>query len=407
MQSTTGITGTPRTTSADFSLEQQLLPRTSRPPQEPEPHQKQKQHNVAFRQELCLLGRFSVEISSNSASPDKAYAAHVFDKGTLFTYDAAVGMLAALDERSASGAVCVSAFFTRNNRSRVAHDKVNIDLGRGSDCFSVSKPGTALDVLFLVDRGAQFFLQATAISHLMEFVSKRSATPWLRRARLVSDIGACGAGWQRSDDFKRLLRLCKVASNDFDRAPVLPAASYNRVPAPQTLGRVTVHASDRAVIVPTAVAAAAARDRQPFGERVPPLPPLPPPPPTVDAQYPALSKEQSLICTSCIYCTRRFRFATELFFHFVMIKHCRDQLLGAASAGARGLAGNKHYEALCASVAERFGGGDLRLACSACDDVGLPGPLEYCMHRDGHLPAVATFIACQGRMAEPFPSCLI
>ena len=34
----------------------------------------------------------------------------------------------------------------------------------------------------------------------------------------------------------------------------------------------------------------------------------------------------------------------------------------------------------------------------------MPGPLEYCMHRDGHLPAVATFIACQARMAEPFLS---
>ena len=45
-----------------------------------------------------------------------------------------------------------------------------------------------------------------------------------------------------------------------------------------------------------------------------------------DGQYPALSPEQALICTSCIYCTRRFRFALEYFYHFVMAQQCREKV---------------------------------------------------------------------------------
>ena len=79
-----------------------------------------------------------------------------------------------------------------------------------------------------------------------------------------------------------------------------------------------MHASDRSVIVPTQSGQSfdyvAAEDARPFSVFL------------RDAQYPALSREQSLICTSCVYCARRFRFALEYFYHFVMMQRCREKV---------------------------------------------------------------------------------
>ena len=46
-----------------------------------------------------------------------------------------------------------------------------------------------------------------------------------------------------------------------------------------------------------------------------------------DAQYPALSRVESLMCTSCIYCSRRFRFALDYFYHFVLMQPCREKVM--------------------------------------------------------------------------------
>ena len=78
-----------------LSAQQDLLPGASvlapRPLHHPSPpltRQGRQQHEVVFHQRLCLLGRFSLVVSStstHSATSGKAYAAHVFDKGTLLT----------------------------------------------------------------------------------------------------------------------------------------------------------------------------------------------------------------------------------------------------------------------------------------------------------------------------------
>ena len=54
-------------------------------------------------------------------------------------------------------------------------------------------------------------------------------------------------------------------------------------------------------------------------------------------------------------------------------------------------------ESLYAFVVKRFVGGasELNLVCTICGDIGQRGPLQYCMHRDKHLPAAPTFIGCQ------------
>ena len=79
-----------------------------------------------------------------------------------------------------------------------------------------------------------------------------------------------------------------------------------------------MHASDRSVIVPMQRGPpfdhVAGGDARPFSIFL------------RDAQYPALSRAQSLICTSCIYCGRRFRFALEYFYHFVMMLRCREKV---------------------------------------------------------------------------------
>ena len=217
-----------------LSAQQDLLPGASvlapRPLHHPSPpltRQGRQQHEVVFHQRLCLLGRFSLVVSStstHSATSGKAYAAHVFDKGTLFTPfcpDATVSTLATHLESPDTDVV--NAHFTKNDRNRIAYDQVKIDLGRGR-LFAVQKPGTALDVLYLVHQSTQFFLQTTAISHLLEFVAKRSGAPWIRKARLVKDVGA---GQHRNEDFEQLLRLCKQVSVHPSAVPISPT-QYNR-----------------------------------------------------------------------------------------------------------------------------------------------------------------------------------
>ena len=162
---------------------------------------------------------------THSSTSDRAYAAYVFDNGTLFSPlcpDATVRTLATHLESSDTNVV--RAHFTRNDRNRIAHDQVKIDLGRGR-LFAVQKPGTALDVLYLVNESAQFFLQTTAISHLSDYAVKRSGAPWIRKARLVKDLSA---GQERNEDFEELLRLCK---QDWDiRSTFVPLsqALYSR-----------------------------------------------------------------------------------------------------------------------------------------------------------------------------------
>ena len=162
------------------------------------------QSEVAFHQRLCLLGRFSVVVSSSSTRPlNHPYTAHVFDKGTLFT-PSSYNMLSNLLERPEAN--FVDAHFTKSDTNALAFEQVKFDLGRGR-LFSVQRPGTPLDVLYLVHQSAQLFLHTTAISHLQEFVAKKSGAPWIRQARLR----ALRAGTQRNEDFEQLMRICKQA----------------------------------------------------------------------------------------------------------------------------------------------------------------------------------------------------
>ena len=168
--------------------------------------------DISFHQRLHLFGRFSVVVASSSTrSLDHAYTAHVFDKGTIFTPlrpDDTVTTLAAHLERPGTGTRLVDAHFTKGDRNHTAYDQVKIDLGRGRLC-AVQKPGTAQEALYLVHQSAQFFLQTTAISHVLKFVAKRSVVPWIRQAKIVKDFRA---GREQSEDFEQLLRLCKQVS---------------------------------------------------------------------------------------------------------------------------------------------------------------------------------------------------
>ena len=150
-----------------------------------------------------------------------SYTAQVFDKGTLFTPSGPYNMLSNLLERPEAN--FVDALFTKSDTNSVAFEQVKFDLGRGR-LFAVQKPGTSLDVLYLVHQSTQFFLQTTAISHLLEFVAKRSGAPWIRKARLVKDVSA---GQHRNEDFEQLLRLCKQVFAHPTAVPTSPT-QYNR-----------------------------------------------------------------------------------------------------------------------------------------------------------------------------------
>ena len=177
----------------------------------------QGQNEVVFHQKICILGRFSVVLSSalftNEAGMvylrttrplSHSYTAQVFDKGTLFTPSGPYNMLSNLLERPEAS--FVDALFTKSDTNSVAFEQVKFDLGRGR-LFAVQRPGALSDVLCLFHQGAQFFLHTTALSHLQEFVASKSGAPWICQARLR----ALRAGTQRNEDFEQLMRICKQA----------------------------------------------------------------------------------------------------------------------------------------------------------------------------------------------------
>ena len=196
---------------------QELLPGASVLTPRPRDHPSQawqRQNEVVFHQKICILGRFSVVLSSALFTNEAGmvylrttrplshfYTAHIFDKGTLFS-PSSYNMISNLLERPEAN--FVDALFTKSDTNPVAFELVKFDLGRGN-LFAVQRPGTPLDVLYLVHQGAQFFLHTTALSHLQEFVARKSGAPWIRQAHLR----ALREGTQRNEDFEQLMQICK------------------------------------------------------------------------------------------------------------------------------------------------------------------------------------------------------
>ena len=213
---------------------QELLPGASVLTPRPRDHPSQAwqgQNEVVFHQKICILGRFSVVLSSSLFTNEAgmvylrttrplshSYTAHVFDKGTLFS-PSSYNMISNLLERPEAN--FVDALFTKSDTNS---EQVRFDLGRGR-LFAVQRPGALSDVLCLFHQGAQFFLHTTAISHLQEFVASKSGAPWICQARLR----ALRAGTQRNEDFEQLMRICKQAPVTSTTAGVLNSpAQFHR-----------------------------------------------------------------------------------------------------------------------------------------------------------------------------------
>lgn len=360
-----------------------------------------------------LLGVFNTDVSTPTLS-SKPYIAVVFDKGTLFVPNSDNS---GSEWRSKSAQKVGHSFdlkLFRTNPARASYDTVELNLNFA--IFTIEKPGSAAKVISDVELGSCFYLQATAVVRVDTFFIHDKGRRWILSAELVSDL--CES--TNSDILCFLQRSTIVSqSNSIEEVPEPVAEEQELIPPPAT--RPTV--SPSVIIVPKPVKSSNISSKSSSSKSSVKVPVLLAPylAPTSslmstatasslitsvpDVKYPALTVLQSLHCTNCQNCKRKFKYTIEYLFHFVFQKSCQRALVNGKCEKSL------FYQKISQAISSKVKVPQQKLVC--VKNVGVQKTcgfqsktvLQYCMHNDKHVPdnnEIFPCYFCAGIYFSPF-----
>eukprot|EP00092_Neocalanus_flemingeri_P039164 GFUD01042626.1.p1 GENE.GFUD01042626.1~~GFUD01042626.1.p1 ORF type:complete len:1187 (+),score=280.23 GFUD01042626.1:76-3636(+) len=354
-----------------------------------------------------LLGVFNTKVSTPSLS-SKPYIAVVFDKGTLFVPNTDNS---GSEWRSKSAQKVGHSFdlkLFRTNPARASYDTVELNLNFA--IFTIEKPGSAAKVISDVQLGSCFYLQATAVVRVDTFFIHDKGRRWILSAELVSDI--CES--TNSDILCFLQRSNQIRSESVSEEPELvvpvtrPSVSPNViiVPKPAKSSNISAPSSSsssssgslssapvRAIPTSSFMSSAPNTTASSLLTTVP------------DVKYPALTVLQSLHCTNCPNCKRKFKYTIEYLFHFVFQKSCQRALVNGKCEKSL------FYQKISQAISSKVQVPHQKLVC--VKNVGVQKicgfqsktVLQYCMHNDKHVPdnnEIFPCYFCAGIYFSPF-----
>jgi len=354
-----------------------------------------------------LLGVFNTMVSTPSLS-SKPYIAVVFDKGTLFVPNSDNS---GSEWRSKSAQKVGHSFdlkLFRTNPARASYDTVELNLNFA--IFTIEKPGSAAKVISDVELGSCFYLQATAVVRVDTFFIHDKGRRWILSAELVSDL--CESS--NSDIICFLQRSTAVNSepepvvvepelvvpvNNNSNVLVVPKRDHVQSPTVSTPPSSSSSVSPVSVspapflAVPTSAFAAPSGTASSLLTTVP------------DVKYPALTVIQSLHCTNCPNCKRKFKYTIEYLFHFVFQKSCQRALVNGKCEKSL------FYQKISQAISSKVQVPQQKLVC--VKNVGVQKicgfqsktVLQYCMHNDKHVPdnnEIFPCYFCAGIYFSPF-----
>ena len=398
------------------------------------------------KDKLTLYGCFVANLACSKAK-SKPYVIHVFDKGSYFKSGTEPDPL--LMEQLLKGTgVVFDAMYSKINPNRVTFDQVILRLN--NQWVVVPKPGTAVKAMEYVEADAVFYLQSTALLKVNLFVQKQNGLPWISGCRFITntniqnaiahaDFNVLIAASSKSNSNHRNSTAANTQQPPPPPPPALPPAAATAtvaaspspigspaallppstsmtmtnggtaasVPSPgsassrtsETLhlksGTITLHSSGSTGPTQHIKTNATTTQQSPSaGSTIATGKPCDYQ--LTDAQYPFITLEQSMVCTSCAQCNRRFKYAIENFFHFVMSPMCRNYVLKSRPLEEALTNNNASFShTLYALIAKQCGlPKDTAFKCNSCL-VTIAGPLQYCIHRDQHQPVHGDISLCQ------------
>jgi len=362
-----------------------------------------------------LLGVFNTHVSTPTLS-SKPYIAIVFDKGTLFVPNSDNSGSEWRSKASQKVGHSFDLKLFRTNPARASYDTVELNLSFA--IFTIEKPGSAAKVISDVELGSCFYLQATAVVRVDTFFIHDKGRRWILSAELVSDL--CDS--TNSDILCFLQRSTVVQQDSFIEESIeesiveepelipVPAIQPSTLPSVMLLPKlvevelpnISARPSVSSVNVPVLSAPSLSLPASPIISK-----------PTAsslltsvqDVKYPALTVLQSLHCTNCPNCKRKFKYTIEYLFHFVFQKSCQRALVNGKCEKAL------FYQKISQAISSKVKVPQQKLVC--VKNVGVQKTcgfqsktvLQYCMHNDKHVPdnnEIFPCYFCAGIYFSPF-----
>jgi len=343
-----------------------------------------------------LLGVFNTAVSTPSLS-SKPYIAVVFDKGTLFVpnTDNSGSQWRTKSAKKVGHTFDLKLF--RTNPARASYDTVELNLNFA--IFTVEKPGSAAKVISDVELGSCFYLQATAVVRVDTFFIHDKGQRWIMSAELVSDLCESTNSdilcfLQRSSIINQSEETARdpIADEEELTPPTLPVTHPPLIMKPKTstparspLSLTTVPSLSLSTtsVAPSSTLLTSVQD----------------------AKYPALTVLQSMHCTNCANCKKKFKYTIEYLFHFVFQKSCQRALVNGKCEKSL------FYQKIQQAIAAKVKVPQHKLVC--VKNVGVQKTcgfqsktvLQYCMHNDKHVPdnnEIFPCYFCAGIYFSPF-----
>jgi len=342
-----------------------------------------------------LLGVFNTTVSTPSLS-SKPYIAVVFDKGTLFVPNTGNSGSQWRTKSAKKVGHMFDLKLFRTNPARASYDTVELNLNFA--IFTVEKPGSAAKVISDVEFGSCFYLQATAVVRVDTFFIHDKGQRWIMSAELVSDL--CES---TNSDILCFLQRSSII-DQADETAGDPIAEEELTPPTLPVTHPPV------ILVPKLSVSARS-----------PLPQLSVPSLSLttssvtpssslltsvqDTKYPALTVLQSMHCTNCGNCKKKFKYTIEYLFHFVFQKSCQRALVNGKCEKSL------FYQKISQAISAKVKVPQQKLVC--VKNVGVQktcgfqskNVLQYCMHNDKHVPdnnEIFPCYFCAGIYFSPF-----
>jgi len=343
-----------------------------------------------------LIGVFNTAVSTPSLS-SKPYIAVVFDKGTLFVpnTDNSGSQWRTKCAKKVGHTFDLKLF--RTNPARASYDTVELNLNFA--IFTIEKPGSAAKVISDVELGNCFYLQATAVVRVDTFFIHDKGERWIMSAELVSDL--CES---TNSDILCFLQRSSINNQSEETArdpiadeeelipPTLPVTHppVIMMPKPSTPARspLTLTSVPSLSLTTTSVTQSLSLLTS-----------------VQDAKYPALTALQSMHCTNCANCKKKFKYTIEYLFHFVFQKSCQRALVNGKCEKSL------FYQKISQAISAKVKVPPHKLVC--VKNVGVQktcgfqskSVLQYCMHNDKHVPdnnEIFPCYFCAGIYFSPF-----